>query len=1039
MTSHASFPPVVRNIILRLALFPRVQTRFETTTIVVALFFMFLPAFVGDSNAAFGQSYSSEKEVWKSTRPQIEPSATSVSDATSKRANVLLNTDGKRVLTPQTKKSSNLKSYRPNVDSSSLVSRASLSKKKVESGDSSDEVCRSFGSDQGELTEKEKLFGELERRNNMKLLDGAYEPSPGLASFELMEPQEDEPRLSQNTSRKNVPSPYDSDVQSSLSVSLDEEIEEVQCAKIDDYVSGLELYGSTSDPINNEYDSKIRPTCFRNNEDNLKKIEKMTEQFAVVTAQFKEDDDVQDENLTESEKDAVELSDDVDSPETQFESHIVDIDELELEESDSETSVVSDEELKTNGEEKEKIEIDDTLEDEKGVELESELEEVDEQSAEEEEVEEGIPFPTFASDEISDESNDEEESESESEKEIDSDELDVPQTSVLDSKTPDKSIRYSIPSHSILSIDEEATEEESEDEDLLQLENASFSESSVEEKEGEIEEPDDLDDAKEDSNESTNDETSESQEGEEVEEQNQTGTSLLDEMNVDDEATFVSPSVESVVDSSKATTRDWNSKSDERLFPKLRALQRGRQRLLFNGRLLEAPTPPSLDDLDPIVANQKTEPPLLTKENANLPALDDDGKTLESIDPEKFREEAKKFAWTKGAFKIVPYGFLNLSVAADTQRSTPGEFVLYVQSPEVDNSSGFSIDARTSRLGLDIAGPRVEALSADVNGKVEFDFQGTTNGSKNKGGLQLRRAYVELVDKGRERRFLAGQDWEVISAVAPQMLNYLPLGFVGDMQYRRAQVRFEQGWTSSPDLRVLSQIAICDNVLSDYASTPGVVASTSGWPILEARLSSALFGGVRDGLPITFGISGHIGEQNYKFSALAGVPSAASTVRRAIKTWSANFDLDAPISKTQKIQGEVFTGSNLSTFCGGINQGIDLIRREGIRSSGGWLAWHSDCTEKLDVNFGYGIDKPNEKDLVGTSSPSNGYATARTQNQVYFVNAIYNWTPNFMTGLETSYWQTDYQKADVSAETPIFYDMEAGKSTRIEFVTRLSF
>lgn len=474
-----------------------------------------------------------------------------------------------------------------------------------------------------------------------------------------------------------------------------------------------------------------------------------------------------------------------------------------------------------------------------------------------------------------------------------------------------------------------------------------------------------------------------------------------------------------------------------RFLQKLRPFKRAQTNRVFGARVFDfdAPEPPEVE---------KIGPPALTKENPDLPPLDYDGR-LDSngqfatrAELDALRDETKSLVWSKGDLRITPYGFLNLSVSSDTQRAVPGEFILYPQSADVDDSADFSVDARTSRLGFKIDGPRVDALSADVRGCFEFDFQGVANGSKNKGGVQLRRAYVELVDAERERRLLAGQDWEIISPLAPQMLNYLPAGYAGNLQYRRPQLRFEQGATFGPNLRFLGQIAICDDVLSDYASTTGVSPTSAAWPVIEARGSVALFKEARGGLPITLGVSGHIGEQNYSFSPIAGT-FVQTKERVAIKTWSTNFDVDVPLTKALRLQGEYFIGSNLSTFCGGINQGVDLYRRDGIAASGGWIALHTDWTPKFSTNVGYGVDKPNENDLVGTSMPSNGLATSRTRNETYFANLMYNWNQNLLTGIEFSYWNAEYRRADVTGAQPIFHEMAPGETFRTEFAVRLSF
>lgn len=497
---------------------------------------------------------------------------------------------------------------------------------------------------------------------------------------------------------------------------------------------------------------------------------------------------------------------------------------------------------------------------------------------------------------------------------------------------------------------------------------------------------------------------------------------------------------------------DSEDKDDERFFQNMRPFKRLRER---RQNSQYAPKPPAVDrlDLENRSSVELVKEPLLTRESTKLPPLsigtneryaeefvDEGGNRLVTrSELEAAREEMKGFSWTKGSFKITPYGFLSLSVSHDTQRAVPGEFILYTQSEEIDSSSGFAVDARTSRLGLKLEGPRVEQLNAELGGGVEFDFQGYPNGSKNKGGVQLRRAYVELVDKQHERRILAGQDWDIVSPGAPFMLNYLPAGFAGNIQYRRGQLRFEQGYTASPNAHFLGQIAICDNVVGDYLSTPGVTPASSGWPLIQARLSTNLFKEALNGRPITLGVSGHIGELYYTFSPIAGTPMCSTKERRAISTWSYNFDFDTPINDIHKVHGEFFAGSNLSSFCGGINQGVDLYRRDSIDSKGGWLALHSDWTPKLATNAGYGIEKPKKADLIGTSMPSGGVTTSRTKNDVFFVNCVYNWTPNFMTGLEVGYWQTDYQKADVSGSAPIFSDMKSGQDLRTEFTTRLYF
>lgn len=504
-----------------------------------------------------------------------------------------------------------------------------------------------------------------------------------------------------------------------------------------------------------------------------------------------------------------------------------------------------------------------------------------------------------------------------------------------------------------------------------------------------------------------------------------------------------------------AEDRNESDEDDARLLANIRPFKRARERIFGEERVFKdlaspAPEPPVVETINPEEQEKKNvvvpaKPPVISLASAELPPLDPVGARAASeelatrAEVEALREESKGLAWKKGDLKITPYGFLNLSVSTDTERAVPGEYILYLQNPNIDSSSDFAVDARTSRLGLKIEGPRIERLDATLGGVAEFDFQGVVSGSKNKGGVQLRRAFAELVDARHERRFLAGQDWEIISPGAPMMLNYLPGAFAGNIQYRRAQLRFEQGWSCSSDLHFLGQIAVCDNVLGDYTSTAGVTPMTSGWPVLEGRLATTLFNCSRNGLPITVGVSGHIGEQYYKFSPIAGVPLASTAERKSIRTWSANVDYDVPITETLKFQGEYYYGSVLSSFCGAINQGVDLYRRAGIDDQGWWVGIRKDWSKQFCTNVGYGIDRPEKADLVGTSVASNGLATARTKNEIYFVNFVYNWSANFMNGIEFSYWQTDWQTKNVLSESPEIVSEDTAKALRVEFVTRLSF
>lgn len=427
-------------------------------------------------------------------------------------------------------------------------------------------------------------------------------------------------------------------------------------------------------------------------------------------------------------------------------------------------------------------------------------------------------------------------------------------------------------------------------------------------------------------------------------------------------------------------------------------------------------------------------------ENTDLTPLDLDERLGAFVQKEELDDRIKKLAWKKGDFTFTPYGIIWVSAAYDSQATVPGEFSLYSQSREINDQPFFDIDARTSRLGLFVDGPEIATLptGTKVRGVLEADFQGTMNQSRNRGGIQLRKAFVELKNEKQQWRWAFGQDWEIISPLYPQMLPYLPAGFAGNIGYRRTQLRFEKGFTHSENFKTLTQVAMTDDFISDFLATPGVSGKSSGIPMFQGRVALSFGEQARCGLPWTIGFSGHIGQQLYTFAPLTGTSLTATAVNKPIRSWSGNVDLDLPITKALRFQGEYYLGENLSGSCGAINQGVDLFRREGIRDQGGWIALHSEFN-KLHNNTGWALDVPLDGDVIATALPTAGISFSRTRNTVLFTNFLYNWSKELMTGIEFGFWKTNYRRADLTGTEPVFLPMKAGETFRTEFVVKYLF
>jgi hypothetical protein len=365
------------------------------------------------------------------------------------------------------------------------------------------------------------------------------------------------------------------------------------------------------------------------------------------------------------------------------------------------------------------------------------------------------------------------------------------------------------------------------------------------------------------------------------------------------------------------------------------------------------------------------------------------------------------WACRKGDYTIVPYGIGWLNMAFDTERTNSGAFTFFVLSPDVEGEPGFSINARATRLGLDLTGPPM--FAADYRGKVEIDFFGTGQ-TENRPGVLLRHAYGEF--RNEDWRLLGGQTYDVVAPLNPHMLNYA-LGYcAGNIGYRRAQVRLERFLRPDEVTQITLQAALARTIVTDFVSEVLLEGHDAGWPTVQARAALALGDTTAAQGPREFGVSAHIGQEAVDFETRPIDRDVAFT------SWSLNFDLHYPLGERWGVQGELFWGEVLGTFQGGINQGIDPVTRQGIGSLGGWGEVWFQASRQWGFHAGYGLDDPLNADL------SSG---RRTRNQVFFANAVYNFTDLFDIGLEVSWWETDY------------LGLAPGEALRVESVVRYRF
>lgn len=125
------------------------------------------------------------------------------------------------------------------------------------------------------------------------------------------------------------------------------------------------------------------------------------------------------------------------------------------------------------------------------------------------------------------------------------------------------------------------------------------------------------------------------------------------------------------------------------------------------------------------------QPPALRR----LLVIDSTLDTAHSIDPPLVAEESAGAnhvlhmtslddrAWRKGKFRIKPYGFFLVDTIYSSQRTEAGAYTAFVFSPEEQGEGEFIVDARQSRFGLQILGPKIPSLAdAESGGRIKIDF-----------------------------------------------------------------------------------------------------------------------------------------------------------------------------------------------------------------------------------------------------------------------------------------------------------------------------
>ncbi len=332
------------------------------------------------------------------------------------------------------------------------------------------------------------------------------------------------------------------------------------------------------------------------------------------------------------------------------------------------------------------------------------------------------------------------------------------------------------------------------------------------------------------------------------------------------------------------------------------------------------------------------------------------------------------------------YGYVKLDMIYDSARTDVGNFARWVLPEGANSNDGqMNITANQTRFGLRLKGP--DFAGGRTSGNVEMDFYSLAGG-ENKPHMRMRHAYMKLEWPDHDFSILAGQTWDVISPRLPDTINFSVDWWVGNIGFRRPQLRLTKGFGLGDGQRLVVEGALTRTIGHPTGFDPGDSGEDSTLPTTQGRVAYEVpfFSG-----KATVGAWGHWGREEYDLD---------SAGRHLIfHSWSMGTDVRLPLGSKAVLSGEFWRGSNLDAYVGGIGQGLNLDRAIAIRSIGGWASLAVNPWPRWHFHFGGSADDPVNRDL---------YAGARARNRSIFGNFLFDINDSVQVGLELSHWMTTY-------------------------------
>ncbi|HSG29634.1 MAG TPA: hypothetical protein VLA34_14225, partial [Candidatus Krumholzibacterium sp.] len=124
-----------------------------------------------------------------------------------------------------------------------------------------------------------------------------------------------------------------------------------------------------------------------------------------------------------------------------------------------------------------------------------------------------------------------------------------------------------------------------------------------------------------------------------------------------------------------------------------------------------------------------------------------------------------------------------------------------------------------------------------------------------------------------------------------------------------------------------------------------------------------------------------------------------------VKSWSFNVDAALAMNKQIALKGEFFVGENMGQYLGAVGQNVNP-EGEALPTMGLWGMLSITPKPRLNLNFGYGMDDPDEEEW---NCPDDGEAyELKDMNSVFFGNIFYSVNKNVTAIFEVAWMKTEY-------------------------------